>query len=97
MDAVATPTRINRNNRLNPKKRCFPLWYLDFFSIINIFLNKIFILFSLKSFDDVQPLLISENSDQPEVLVPIRVDLEYDGQKLRDTFTWNKNGLFLFF
>lgn len=68
LDAVPTPTPINRNNKLNPKKRCFPL-----------------------CFDDVQPLLISENSEHPEVLVPIRVDLEYDGQKLRDTFTWNKN------
>ena len=28
----------------------------------------------------------------PEVLVPIRLDIDMDGQKLRDTFTWNKNG-----
>lgn len=32
-----------------------------------------------------------ENAAQQDVLVPIRVDLEIDGQKLRDTFTWNKN------
>ena len=27
-----------------------------------------------------------------EVLIPIRLDMEYEGQKLRDCFTWNKNG-----
>jgi SWI/SNF-related matrix-associated actin-dependent regulator of chromatin subfamily B protein 1 len=27
-----------------------------------------------------------------EVLVPIRLDMDIEGQKLRDTFTWNKNG-----
>ena len=54
-------------------------------------------MFLLSSFDDAQPLLISENAEQPEVLVPIRVDLEYDGQKLRDTFTWNKNGNIIIF
>ncbi|KAJ9588301.1 hypothetical protein L9F63_018325 [Diploptera punctata] len=26
-----------------------------------------------------------------ELLVPIRLDMEIEGQKLRDTFTWNKN------
>jgi SWI/SNF-related matrix-associated actin-dependent regulator of chromatin subfamily B protein 1 len=45
-------------------------------------------------FDDLEPAPIYENSTLPEVLVPIRVDLEIDGQKLRDTFTWNKNGSF---
>lgn len=35
-----------------------------------------------------------ENAQQIEDLVPIRLDIEMDGQKLRDTFTWNKNGLF---
>jgi len=34
---------------------------------------------------------VMENALQPEVLVPIRLDMEIDGQKLRDTFTWNKN------
>ena len=29
LDAVPTPTPINRN-RINPKKRTFPLWYLLF-------------------------------------------------------------------
>ena len=33
-----------------------------------------------------------ENAQQVEDLVPIRLDIEIDGQKLRDTFTWNKNG-----
>lgn len=40
----------------------------------------------------MDPALIQENANQPDVLVPIRVDLEIEGQKLRDTFTWNKNG-----
>lgn len=33
-----------------------------------------------------------ENSAKSELLVPIRLDMEIEGQKLRDTFTWNKNG-----
>lgn len=36
---------------------------------------------------------IHEAASQPEVLVPIRLDIDIDGQKLRDTFTWNKNGM----
>ncbi|TGZ54696.1 SWI/SNF-related matrix-associated actin-dependent regulator of chromatin subfamily B member 1 [Temnothorax longispinosus] len=32
-----------------------------------------------------------ENAAQQEMLVPIRLDMEIEGQKLRDTFTWNKN------
>jgi len=42
-------------------------------------------------FDDTDPAAIHENSNSEEVLVPIRLDMEIDGQKLRDTFTWNKN------
>ncbi|XP_052245544.1 SWI/SNF-related matrix-associated actin-dependent regulator of chromatin subfamily B member 1-like isoform X2 [Dreissena polymorpha] len=42
-------------------------------------------------FDDSEPSQIHENSTQPENLVPIRLDMEYEGQKLRDCFTWNKN------
>ncbi|XP_070572001.1 SWI/SNF-related matrix-associated actin-dependent regulator of chromatin subfamily B member 1-like isoform X1 [Ptychodera flava] len=42
-------------------------------------------------FDDHDPALIHENAALPEVLVPIRLDMEIEGQKLRDTFTWNKN------
>lgn len=44
------------------------------------------------SFDDTDPAGVHENSNQPEVLVPIRLDMEIEGQKLRDTFTWNRNG-----
>lgn len=43
-------------------------------------------------FDDTDPTLNYENANHPEVLVPIRLDMELEGQKLRDTFTWNKNG-----
>jgi SWI/SNF-related matrix-associated actin-dependent regulator of chromatin subfamily B member 1 len=42
-------------------------------------------------FDDTEPTPSVENACQAEVLVPIRLDMEIDGQKLRDTFTWNKN------
>jgi SWI/SNF-related matrix-associated actin-dependent regulator of chromatin subfamily B protein 1 len=37
---------------------------------------------------------VHENSNQLELLVPIRLDMEIEGQKLRDTFTWNRNGVF---
>jgi SWI/SNF-related matrix-associated actin-dependent regulator of chromatin subfamily B protein 1 len=42
-------------------------------------------------YDDLEPSLIHENSSQPEVLVPVRLDMEIEGHKLRDTFTWSKN------
>jgi len=45
------------------------------------------------SFDDLDQAATYENAIQQDVLVPIRVDLEIEGQKLRDTFTWNKNEL----
>lgn len=48
----------------------------------------------LISFDDHDPAVIHENATQPEVLVPIRLDMEIEGQKLRDAFTWNMNGSF---
>jgi len=35
---------------------------------------------------------IAMNADQIEDLVPIRLDMEFDGQKLRDCFVWNRNG-----
>ncbi|XP_032899296.1 SWI/SNF-related matrix-associated actin-dependent regulator of chromatin subfamily B member 1 isoform X1 [Amblyraja radiata] len=44
-------------------------------------------------FDDHDPAVIHENASQSEVLVPIRLDMEIDGQKLRDAFTWNMNVL----
>ncbi|KAE8291753.1 SWI/SNF-related matrix-associated actin-dependent regulator of chromatin subfamily B member 1 [Larimichthys crocea] len=42
-------------------------------------------------FDDHDPAVIHENATQSEVLVPIRLDMEIEGQKLRDAFTWNMN------
>ncbi|XP_076044321.1 SWI/SNF related, matrix associated, actin dependent regulator of chromatin, subfamily b, member 1 isoform X2 [Oratosquilla oratoria] len=42
-------------------------------------------------YDDLDPAQIHENSCQKEELVPIRLDMEIEGQKLRDTFTWNKS------
>ncbi len=44
------------------------------------------------SYDDKNPTALYEAATAPEVLVPIRLDIDVDGQKLRDTFTWNKNG-----
>lgn len=35
---------------------------------------------------------IVEQANKEETLVPIRLDIEHDGYKLRDTFTWNMNG-----
>lgn len=35
---------------------------------------------------------LAEIADKQEALVPIRLDLEVEGIKLRDTFTWNLNG-----
>uniref|UniRef100_A0A672Z2C3 SWI/SNF related, matrix associated, actin dependent regulator of chromatin, subfamily b, member 1 n=1 Tax=Sphaeramia orbicularis TaxID=375764 RepID=A0A672Z2C3_9TELE len=45
-------------------------------------------------FDDHDPAVIHENATQAEVLVPIRLDMEIEGQKLRDAFTWNMNGTY---
>jgi len=42
-------------------------------------------------YDDLDPATLHENAGQPECLVPIRLDMEMEGSKLRDTFTWNKN------
>lgn len=42
-------------------------------------------------FDDTDPGAVHDNANLKEVLVPIRVDMDIDGQKLRDTFMWNKN------
>lgn len=69
LDAVPSSTCINRN-RLNPKKRTFPL-----------------------CFDDLDQSAQFQNAKQTDLLVPVRIDLELDGQKIRDTFTWNKNEL----
>lgn len=42
-------------------------------------------------FDDTDMSSMLENASQKQILVPIRLDMEMEGQKLRDTFTWNKN------
>ncbi|XP_023944021.1 SWI/SNF-related matrix-associated actin-dependent regulator of chromatin subfamily B member 1-A isoform X1 [Bicyclus anynana] len=42
-------------------------------------------------FDDTDMTAMLENASQKQILVPIRLDMEIEGQKLRDTFTWNKN------
>jgi len=42
-------------------------------------------------FDDTDPGTVHDNASLPEVLVPIRMDMDIEGQKLRDTFLWNKN------
>merc|ERR1712115_177538 len=42
-------------------------------------------------FDDTDPGAQHDNAAQSEVLVPIRLDMDIEGQKLRDTFMWNKN------
>lgn len=34
----------------------------------------------------------NEQATKEEMLVPIRLDVENDGYKIRDTFTWNMNG-----
>ena len=47
---------------------------------------------SFCSYDDKNPPALYEAAAMPEVLVPIRLDIDIEGQKLRDTFTWNKNG-----
>lgn len=44
-------------------------------------------------YDDLDPSTNHENGSQPDVLVPVRLDMEIEGHKLRDTFTWNKNGI----
>lgn len=55
-------------------------------------------IFYFDSYDDTEPANIHENANLAELLVPIRLDMEIEGQKLRDTFTWNKNGTYnLFF
>ncbi len=40
--------------------------------------------------DDSDPVAYHDNALQLEHLVPIRLDIESDGVKLRDCFTWNR-------
>jgi len=46
-------------------------------------------------YDDQDTSLVHENAAREEELIPIRLDLDLDGQKLRDYFTWNKNEMLL--
>ena len=48
------------------------------------------------SYDDKNPAGLCEAASLSEVLVPVRLDIDIDGQKLRDTFTWNKHGMGLY-
>jgi hypothetical protein len=38
---------------------------------------------------------LNEQAVKEDVLVPIRIELEHEGYKLRDTFTWNLNGILI--
>jgi len=42
-------------------------------------------------YDDCNQEKLYENSSVREVLVPVRLDMDLDSVKLRDTLTWNKN------
>eukprot|EP00117_Sycon_ciliatum_P028550 scpid61358/ scgid22922/ SWI/SNF-related matrix-associated actin-dependent regulator of chromatin subfamily B member 1 len=42
-------------------------------------------------YDDNKLPVLQKAGEQAEVLVPIRLDLEIENHKLRDTFLWNKN------
>ena len=42
---------------------------------------------------DCRPTRVrKEDVDKPELLVPIRLELDVEHHKLRDTFVWNMNG-----
>lgn len=55
----------------------------------------IFILLLICSYDNHDMAAIHEAASKEEELVPIRLDIDIEGQKLRDCFTWNKNGKLL--
>ena len=38
------------------------------------------------------PISLQDLGDRPLRLVPIKLDLEWEGYKIKDTFTWNLNG-----
>lgn len=40
------------------------------------------------------PLSLQDLGDRPLRLVPVKLDLEWDGYKIKDAFTWNLNGTF---
>ena len=90
LDAVPQPTPINRN-------RCLGLAAFTCNSIFMFgrVLHKKVRTFPL-CFDDTDPSAVHENATQPEILVPIRLDMDIEGQKLRDTFLWNRNETMLY-
>ena len=68
----------------------------DFFCLVAMMTRIPVVFFLSCSYDDKNPSGLYEAAAQPEVLVPIRLDIDIEGQKLRDTFTWNKNGKAVF-
>ena len=91
LDAVPQPTPINRNRWVNLiDSACSLIIY-----IMHRVLHKKVRTFPL-CFDDTDPSAVHENATQPEVLVPIRLDMDIEGQKLRDTFLWNRNETMLY-
>ena len=62
------------------------------FPAVEICIAILLCVLSFDSFDDNKLPLLQKAAQQPEVLVPIRLDLEIENHKLRDTFLWNKNG-----
>ncbi|XP_040576641.1 SWI/SNF-related matrix-associated actin-dependent regulator of chromatin subfamily B member 1-A [Lepeophtheirus salmonis] len=46
-------------------------------------------------FDDTDPPTVHDNATLNDVLVPIRIDMDIEGQKLRDTLMWNKNEMLI--
>lgn len=39
------------------------------------------------------PVSLQGLGDLPLRLVPVKLDLEWDGYKIKDSFTWNLNGM----
>ena len=89
LDAVPQPTPINRNRYSHLGVRSVSTF------ILGRVLHKKVRTFPL-CFDDTDPSAVHENASQPEVLVPIRLDMDIEGQKLRDTFLWNRNETMLY-
>ncbi len=61
-------------------------------SLHSLFLSPKILFHCSRSYDDHDMGAVHEAAALSEELIPIRLDIEIDGQKLRDTFTWNKNG-----
>uniref|UniRef100_A0A672J2K2 SWI/SNF-related matrix-associated actin-dependent regulator of chromatin subfamily B member 1 n=1 Tax=Salarias fasciatus TaxID=181472 RepID=A0A672J2K2_SALFA len=83
LDAVPCSTTINRSRMGRDKKRTFPLWWV--LPGRPLTSPSVFVCLS---FDDHDPAVIHENAAQMEALVPIRLDMEIDGQKLLDCCCW---------